>query len=74
MKTNIAVRAIMEEQGIGVTKLAARMEKTPRLVSDRLAQENISITKLNEILRMLDYKVVILPRDSRLPDGAFEIE
>lgn len=74
MKTNIAVRTIMEKQGVGVTKLAARMEKTPRLVSDRLAQENISISKLNEILRMLDYKVAILPRDARLPEDSFEIE
>lgn len=74
MKTNIAVRTIMEEQGIGVSKLAARMEKTPRLVSDRLAMENISITKLNEMLRVLDYKVVLVPRETRLPEGGFEVE
>lgn len=74
MKTNIAVKSIMKKQGMGVTKLAGRMGKSPRLVSDRLSQENISISKLDEIIRMLDYKLVLLPRDARLPEDSFEIE
>lgn len=50
------------------------MEKTPRLVSERLSQENISIAKLREILRVLDYKVVIVPREARVPEGGYEVE
>lgn len=74
MKTGNAVREIMKVQEIGVNQMAARLGKTPRLVSERLNQENISIAKLQEMLRVLDYKVVIVPREVRVPEGGFEVE
>ena len=74
MKAVEAVRAIMKEQDIGTNKMADRMGKPPRLVSDRLSQDNISITKLNEMLRLLDYKVMFVPRDTRIPDGGYEVD
>ena len=74
MKTNEAVREIMKEQEIGVSALASRIGKTPRLVSDRLAMENISIGKLNELLRVLDYKVVVVPRSRVTKKDEYEVE
>lgn len=74
MKTGEAIREVMKKQEVGVNQMAHRLEKTPRLVSERLSQENISISKLREMLRVLDYKVVIVPRESRLPEGGIEIE
>ena len=74
MKAVEAVRAIMKEQDIGTNKMADRMGKPARLVSDRLSQENISLTKLKEMLRILDYKVIIVPRETRVPEGGFEVE
>ncbi len=74
MKTAEAVRKVMEAQDVGTNKMADRLGKPPRLISDRLSQTNMSITKLNEMLRILDYKVVIVPRETRIPDGGFEIE
>ena len=74
MKAVEAVRAIMKEQDVGTNKMADRMGKPARLVSDRLSQENISIVKLNEMLRLLDYKVVIVPRASRVPEGGYEVD
>ena len=74
MKATEAVRSIMKEQGVGLSKLSDRMEMEPRRVSDRLRQENISIDKLNEMLRALDYKIFIAPRETRRPVGSFEIE
>ena len=74
MKTNEAVREIMKEQEVGVSTLASRIGKTPRLVSDRLAMENISIGKLNELLRVLDYKVVVVPRSRVTKSGEYEVE
>jgi len=74
MKTVEAIREIMKEQDIGTSKMADRLGKPARLVSDRLSQENISITKLNELLRVLDYKVVLVPRGAKLPDGGYEVE
>ena len=74
MKTTEAVREVMKIKQIGVNQMADRLGKSARLVSERLSQENISITKLQEMLRVLDYKIVILPRESRIPDGGYEVE
>ena len=74
MKTNEAVRDIMKQQEVGVSALASRIGKTPRLVSDRLSMENISIEKLNEMLRVLDYKIVIVPRSRTTKSGEYEVE
>ena len=74
MKTSDAVRAVMEEQGIGTNKMAARLGKSARCVSERLGQDNISIGKLMEMLRVLDYKIVIVPRGTAMPKGGYEIE
>lgn len=74
MKATEAVRDIMKSQDIGLSKMADRMGKPARLVSDRLAQDNISIAKLNELLQVLDYKVLIVPRGAKKPTGAYEVE
>ena len=74
MKAVEAVRAIMKEQNVGTNKMADRMGKPARLVSDRLNQEHISIVKLNEMLRLLDYKVVVMPVSDRTPKNAYEVD
>ncbi len=74
MKSTDAVRTIMADQGVGANMLARVLKKSTRLVCDRLSQENISVSKLNEVLIPLGYKTVILPRDCPIPDGGYEIE
>lgn len=74
MKATEVVKAIMKKQGVGTNRMADRLNRPPRLVSDRLSQSNISIDKLNEMLRLLDYKIVIIPREARLPADSFEVE
>lgn len=74
MRTGNAVREVMKLKQIGVNQLADLMGKTPRLVSERLGQENISVKKLNEMLRVMGYKTIIVPRDTRIPSDSFEIE
>ena len=43
-------------------------------MSDRLAQKNISIANLSELLKTLDYKIVIVPRSKGEKEGEYEIE
>lgn len=74
MKATDAIREVMKSQDIGVCKMADRLGKPSRLVSDRLSQDNISILKMNELLRLLDYKIVIVPREARIPEGGYEID
>ena len=74
MKTGDAVREVMKIKEVGVNQMADRMGKSPRLVSERLSQQNISITKLNEMLKVMDYKILIVPRSTRVPSDGFEVE
>ena len=74
MKATEAIREIMKEEGIGVTKLADRLGKGKNVISERLRQDNISMEKLGEILRVLDYKVVLIPRDMVTPKSGYEIK
>lgn len=69
-----AMRIIMKEQDIGVNKLASRMGKLPRFVSDRLHTKNVTINTMVSMLRMVDYKIVVIPRETRIPEGGYEIE
>ena len=75
MKANEIMRDIMKNQNVGLSKLADRMQKSVRLVSDRLRMENISTDKLIEILRYLDYDLVIMPRGKagRI-DGSYVVD
>lgn len=74
MKTTDALRQIMKEQNVGVAKMAGRLNIRQNTMSERLTQQNLSVAKLNEMLRVLDYKVVILPRETTIPKGGIEID
>lgn len=67
------IREIIKSHGLGVNEYSRRLGKSPRLVSDRLHHPNISIDKLQEMLRVLDYKILIVPGDRRVKDGEYEV-
>lgn len=74
MKTGEAIREIMKKQDIGITKIANRLGKSKSVVSERVRQDNISVAKLDEILRVLDYKIVLVPLDTSTSKDSFEIK
>lgn len=74
MKTGEAVREVMKITQTSVGELADQLGKSPRLVSERLSQENISIKKLDELLRVMKYKILIVPREASVPSNSFKIE
>jgi hypothetical protein len=74
MKTSEAVRKAMEATNTKVSDIAFVTNKKSNVISERLSQENISIKLLDEMLRAMKYKIVIMPREARLPEGGFEIE
>lgn len=74
MKSGEAVRLIMNNKDISVTKLADRMGRSSRLVCDRIAAKNIIMNNLAEMLRVMDYKIVVVPSDTKLQDDWFEID
>lgn len=69
-----AVKEIMKLKDIRPAVLCDRLKIKSNVLSERFKQKNVSVEKLNDMLRAMDYKVVVVPRDSRLPEGGYEIE
>ncbi|MCD7957885.1 MAG: hypothetical protein LUG93_19465 [Lachnospiraceae bacterium] len=74
MKANEIIREIMKIKEVKPSVLASRLNIKNNVLSERLGQKNISTEKLNEMVRVLDYKIVIVPRESRIPEGGFEVD
>ena len=73
MNTMSAVREIMKLQEVKSSMLCDRLGIKSNVLSERFKQENISITKLNEMLKAMDYKIILVPRNTRLPENSFEV-
>lgn len=69
-----ALKKIMEIQQVKPAVLCDRLSIKGNVLSERFKQKNISIAKLNEMLRAMDYKIVLVPRDSKVPTDGFEVE
>lgn len=69
-----AFKKIMDIQQIKPSVLCDRLNIKSNVLSERFKQKNISVGKLNEMLRALDYKIVLVPRNSKTPENGFEVE
>ena len=74
MKATVALKEVMQIREVRPAMLADRLGIKGNVLSERLGQDNISIAKLNEMLRLMDYKIQVVPREARTPEGGFEIE
>ena len=77
MKAREIIKVIMERLGVSNACMADRLNITQAALWDRLntkKAKDIPVSMLSEMLRALDYKVVIVPRSSRLPADGYEVE
>lgn len=74
MTTTKILRTIMFHKEMKMVTLANRLNARPNTVLNRINQENISVDKLNEMLRVMDYKLMVVPSDTRAKEGEFEVE
>lgn len=72
MTTENAIRRIMEVRGKRFMDIAEEMGIATNTLAGRLKSKNISIEKLDEILYVLGYKIMLVP-DGKEP-GAKEYE
>ena len=70
--TGKAIQEIMEKKGFGTNSLADAMGKSVSTVCDRIHQQNISIDKLDEMLRVMGYKIMLVPRGTR-GEGFYDV-
>lgn len=74
MKITDAIKTVMERKGVTQAALCSRLGVKQQTMSMRMTQDNMSIGKANEMLRAMDYKIIILPREARIPEGGYEVE
>jgi len=73
MKISDVIRTIMYEQDITLVKVAGRLGISQPTMSMRLKQKTIGADKAVEILKAMDYKLVAMPMNAKLPTGAYEV-
>ena len=44
------------------------------VLSERFKQKNVSVSKLNEMVRLMDYRIVLTPNDRELDEDSYEVE
>lgn len=69
-----SVKEIMKLKDIRPAVLAGRLGIKANVLSERFRQKNVSVNKLSEMLRLLDYKIILVPRETRVPERGFEVE
>ena len=73
MKATDIIRDIMKKKEVKPSMLADRLKIKNNTLSERMTQKNLSVLKLSEMLRVMDYKILIVPRNSRLPEDGYEL-
>lgn len=71
------IKAIMEKVNVSNATLAHRLKIKPTAMWDRLNSnkiKDIPLATLDEMVRALDYKVLIVPSTTKCPKDGFEVE
>ena len=76
------IRRIMALKGITNTMLASRLGITPAALWDRIdtqprkgkPRKDIPVSLLSDMVKVMDYKIMIVPSNTRLPKDGYLIE
>lgn len=74
MKVQDIMVEIMTNKGLRYSILAARLGLAPNAMRERMLLKRPSLSKISETLRVMDYKIQIVPRETRTPKGGYEVE
>jgi len=77
MRGRDIIKSIMDANSITNATLAHRLGITNAAIWDRLNNKGVkdlSVSTLSDMARNLDYKVVVVPRNSRIPEGGYEVD
>lgn len=74
MKATAAVKEVMQLTNTRMADLQKALDLGSNTLSGRLKQENVSVSKLSEMLSVMGYKVSILPQSAQTPEDGFDIE
>lgn len=69
-----AVKEIMKRKKVRPSTISEVLGIKSNVLSERFKQKNVSVSKLNEMVRLMDYRVVLVPSDKPLDDDCIEVE
>lgn len=75
MQSNEALRTLVEKSAVWTqNKLAKRLGLTSQAMSQRMQSKDLKAGFITEVLSILGYQLVIVPAESRLPQGSIPID
>jgi len=69
-----AVKEIMKRKEVRPSTISEALGIKSNVLSERFKQKNVSVSKLNEMVRLMDYRVVLVPSDKPLDNDCIEVE
>lgn len=77
MRGREILKAVMSSKSISNAELAKRLKVSNATIWERLNNKNVKdipVSLMTTMLRAMDYKVIVVPANIRLPDGGYEVE
>lgn len=74
MQTMEVVKRIMKMKHVKPSDMCKFLNVKSNVLSERFKQQNISLKLLNDMIKPLGYKVIIVPDNKLLEDDEFEVE
>lgn len=74
MKASTAVREIMALNNETIPTLMDKLSIKYTTLSERLRQDNISVEKLDQMVRAMGYKIVLMPSSTKEEKGWYRVE
>ena len=73
MTASEAIEEILKLKELNQAKLSDMLNIPLKTLNERLRHKNISVNKLDETLRVMGYKIMVVPRETKVENG-FDIK
>nr|DAQ27791.1 MAG TPA: Regulatory protein [Caudoviricetes sp.]DAT71737.1 MAG TPA: Regulatory protein [Caudoviricetes sp.]DAZ45051.1 MAG TPA: regulatory protein [Caudoviricetes sp.] len=73
MTASEAIKEILKLKELNQAKLSDMLNIPLKTLNERLRHKNISVNKLDETLRVMGYKIMVVPRETKVENG-FDIK
>lgn len=73
MTASEAIKEILKLKELNQARLSDMLNIPLKTLNERLRHKNISVNKLDETLRVMGYKIMVVPRETKVENG-FDIK
>lgn len=77
MRGREIIKKIMQDINLGNAELAGRLGVSNATVWERINNKNVKdipVSLLSSMVRVMDYKVIVVPKNTRTPNGGYEVD